>query len=82
MALSKNISDFLKDAFKTYQDTLLVSKGDKLKSLELIVEEQRRDYDYLLHIYNPYFPRGLCHVGSSREGSMRGTVGSSHMPLY
>ncbi len=30
----------------------MATATEKIKSLKLIIEEQRRDYDYLLHIYN------------------------------
>lgn len=30
----------------------MATRQDKIKSLQLLIEEQHRDYDYLLHIYN------------------------------
>ncbi len=52
VTLPKNITDFLADLIQAYDNTNIASKENRIKSLELIVEEQRRDYDYLLHIYN------------------------------
>jgi len=52
MALPKKINEFITDLYNTYKDTQIASKEDRAKSMELIIEEQHRDYDYLLHIYN------------------------------
>jgi len=52
MKLPKSVIELLTDLFNTYKGKHIVSKEDRTKSLELIVVEQRRDYDYLVHIYN------------------------------
>ncbi len=52
MALSKHLTDFITNLYNSYKVTETVNKKDEGKSLELIIQEQRRDYDYLTSIYD------------------------------
>lgn len=47
-----NVLDYFKRLLEFVPSCSPVSAEEKVESLKLIVEEQNRDYDYLLHIYD------------------------------
>ena len=51
MALPKNIPDLVKKLYKTYKESEVATKENRIKSLELAVVEQRRDWDALNQAY-------------------------------
>ena len=51
MALPKNITELVKELHKTYQGSQATNKQDRVKSLELALAEQRRDWDALNQAY-------------------------------
>lgn len=51
MALPKNITELVTELHKAYKDSQAISREDMIRSLELAVEEQRRDWDALNQAY-------------------------------
>lgn len=51
MALPKNVTELISELHKAYKTSKAEDKEDKIKSLELEIEEQRRDYDSLDKMY-------------------------------